>query len=489
MVDNRAAYGCLILFSYKTGRKMTKLFLVTIALILLPVSCSLFDFLFNDECIDETPKTLIVFDNLMGISGVTIYEDPRRRDIDIVARVPSSQLSQGIEWQPSTSTPFYFTYHVGLGGINGFTFDYVPQFGKDQTEARINSNITTYITIPKLEETVSSTEQLLSNNSFIVIQNNSTFPLRLQRGSSIITPDNSNSFSISAGEMAHYMVNPGAVSPYLLFSGALEIPFPDSITNFEAGYVYIFTYENNSISFDSRTELIWKNIFVPGTTFTEQLTWLWSNVQSGETYHFWITGLQSMTSPYNHLDFTNRDNITITLNSGGISTIGSLIIGSGVTLVLNDIAMQTRIGVRNGGTLIMNTGSIREVSNSGIFNMYGGSVFGSTGTGVSNSAGTFNMYGGSIFGNSRGVVNNSGMRNIFNMRGGRIFGNTGTGVQGHFRISNGVINGVSGSEPNNGGAFSGGGQFGRFNADGVFSSHGDLSTTNDTIHVINGVLQ
>jgi hypothetical protein len=226
---------------------------ITIILLGLLISC--------EEDGIAPPETLIVFNNTQGISDVTVFEDPRRRNNDIIARVPAGQLSKEIKWAANASTSFYFTYNVGVTGITGFTFDYVPPFGRDQIETSIISGVTNNITIPKLEDTVLSSDMLLSNDSFIVLTNSSSFSFRLQRGSIAIIPDNlPDAPVVMAGEMAHYRINPGAVSAYHLFTRGLEIQFPDSLINFEAGYVYVFDYTINGISFVRITRLVLGNL-------------------------------------------------------------------------------------------------------------------------------------------------------------------------------------------------------------------------------------
>jgi len=221
-------------------------------------------------------KTTIVFDNTGGICAVSLYDDYRRRDEDKIAEVPAGRLSDGIEYTPGDAVPFYFLYTVNLKGVSGFTLNYVPQLGKDQIMVRINEGYATTIPIPKLNETVSSPDQLLSNMSYLLIQNNSSFTFILLRGSSIIMPDYSSSSLVNSGERARYTINPGAVSPYQLLAGADYNAFPGSIAGFEAGRVYSFVYDGN-VSLISEVEIKLENVAnnsgesgggVGGSTFT-----------------------------------------------------------------------------------------------------------------------------------------------------------------------------------------------------------------------------
>ena len=118
---------------------------------------------------------------------------------------------------------------------------------------------------------------------------------------------------------------------------------------------------------------------------------------------------------------------------------------------------------------------------------------------------TFTMHGGTISHNTAqwggGVFVGSG--GTFNMRGGTISGNSSTGdgggVQnwGTFRISDGIIHGDDAAMNERNTASSGaalsqrGGTalHGTFNVLGGFSSRGVLSTSEVTIHVLDGDLR
>ena len=108
-------------------------------------------------------KTIITFDNTQGICNVSVFFDHNRRPQDKIADIPAGQMSQEIEWTPSNSTPFYFTYHINLKGIGGFTLDFIPEIGKDQTVTRIDANKKTNIRVHKLNETLSS-----QNNYYLI---------------------------------------------------------------------------------------------------------------------------------------------------------------------------------------------------------------------------------------------------------------------------------------------------------------------------------
>ena len=199
------------------------------------------------------------------------------------------------------------------------------------------------------------------------------------------------------------------------------------------------------------------------------------------------------------------------------------------------------ISIGGSGTVIMHNGSIKSNSLGGVslshyctFTMYNGIISnnkGENGVGVNifgNDA-VFTMNGGKICNNLAGTVYYPGMLAIeyyrgegagvavggsatFIMNGGEISGNSaiddfyklesnGGGVYlkfyGTFYFTNGVIYGINEGENSNyaiyGSAFFDDlvhtkAQYGSF-INGIWNSNGNLSTTNSTIRVINGILQ
>ena len=260
-----------------------------------------------------------------------------------------------------------------------------------------------------------------------------------------------------------------------------------------------------------------------GDTLAEQLAWLRTNAQNGNSYTLEISGNEDL-SPAQAALPTGRSGLTVTLSGGGtmrnvsLSENGILFtVGSGVTLVLgNNVALIGRsdndnhmVRITSGGTLVMNTGS-RIVDNTNATTTIanrGGAVRVNTG-------GTFTMNGGEIsgnastasFGHGAGVHVAGG--GTFNMRGGVISGNTalesssdGGGVfnAGIFRISDGIIygdaapGGLANTATRNGSALLSDGtaataQRGTFTGSD-FESLGDLNTSNATIHIVSGVFQ
>jgi len=249
-------------------------------------------------------NTTIVFDNTQGICAVAVYDSYQRREQDKIIEVPAGQLSAEIEWTPGDLVPFYFLYRINLKGINGFTLDYVPkEIGKDQTSVRVDANTKTTIGIHKLNETVSSPNDLLSEKSYLLIQNNSSFSFRLLRGTSILTPESSSSSLVNSEERAKYTINPGAASPYQLLVGADYKQFSGSIVSFEAGHVYSFIFDGN-VSLIAEVEIILENVAqtnarpetpgAPAVTASDGLLTLrWIAIHGAESYEVYASTTQN----------------------------------------------------------------------------------------------------------------------------------------------------------------------------------------------------
>jgi len=230
------------------------------------------------------------------------------------------------------------------------------------------------------------------------------------------------------------------------------------------------------------------NIIAQGNNFADKLAWLQAFVQSNNSYILEIKADENI--PSQKLEYTGRNNITITIKGIGAnrviscSSMGAMfIITSGVTLVLdNNITLRGGgVVVESGGILNMNNGSTITGGNPGVkvfgtFNMNGGTISGNSaveirymgdpiyeGSGVAVYGGTFNMSGGTIsnnYGNGVGVNGDSnagGFYNtsegVFNMSGGTISGNNNGGV--HVNCRNNIGAALKGTFFMNGGTISG----------------------------------
>jgi hypothetical protein len=196
----------------------------------------------------NNPNSIITFDNSHGICTAVVYADSRRRDQDKIAEISAGQVSPEIKRASGASVTFYFSYLISLKGISDFNINYVPEMGKDQKVVRIDANKTTNIEIPRLDEAVSSSEQLLSSYSHLLILNNFSYSLELYRGTTAaIRPDNSPSSPVvNTGERAHYVINPGVSYDYRLRIGTEYRALTGAPFSFEAGRVYSFIFDGTA---------------------------------------------------------------------------------------------------------------------------------------------------------------------------------------------------------------------------------------------------
>jgi uncharacterized repeat protein (TIGR02543 family) len=200
-------------------------------------------------------NTYVKFDNTQGVCTVIVYNDYQRRNTDIITTVRAGASSTQILWTGSASWPFYLSWQFAVPGAEENTVIYTPStVEKNQVLARIDSGKITSIRIPKLEDTLPALNELLSGDSYLIIQNNASYSFMLHRGSSQITPENLGGAVVNAGEKALYKVEGGAASSaYTLLVGASSVGFPASPAQFAAGHVYRFVYSGAEITAQSET--------------------------------------------------------------------------------------------------------------------------------------------------------------------------------------------------------------------------------------------
>jgi uncharacterized repeat protein (TIGR02543 family) len=257
---------------------------------------------------------------------------------------------------------------------------------------------------------------------------------------------------------------------------------------------------------------------VSGSDLAAKLAWLQTNALSNTNYIVEVEANESIGP--NNLSYSSRTNIGITLiGTGAVRTVslssnGTLFtVQDGVTLTLdNNITLQGRtsnnaslVRVNSGGTLVMNTGSRITGNRFTNSSYYGGGV---------DVAGRFTMNGGEISGNHAtdrgGGVNVDGNNAIFTMRGGVISGNStsfnGGGVyvfRGTFTMITGTIYGSNETTTSlrntttnslgEGAAFDMSTGYGAraqrgYSNGSTWVSTGNITKTNNTIKVVNGVL-
>ena len=216
-------------------------------------------------------------------------------------------------------------------------------------------------------------------------------------------------------------------------------------------------------------------IKVSGSTLAAKLLWIKNNAKNDTSYIVEVNANESIGPQY--LNY-GKSGITICLRgTGGVRTISlteadSLFdIASGITLILDgNITLKgvndnewALVYIRNGATIVMNSGSLITGNNTdsggggiyvsgGSFTMNGGTISGnntdSGGGGIYVYGGSFTMNGGTISGNNAdyggGIYVSGGS---FTMNGGTISGNNadyGGGIyasDGSYTINDGIISG------------------------------------------------
>jgi uncharacterized repeat protein (TIGR02543 family) len=195
---------------------------------------------------------------------------------------------------------------------------------------------------------------------------------------------------------------------------------------------------------------------VPGSSLAEKLVWLQTNALSNVNYTVEVNADEDIDPT--SLNYNPRTNIGVTLVSTGaeriigLSSTGCLfIVSNGVTLTLdNNITLQGRSD---------NNASLVYVNNGGTFTMNGGVISGNTaafGGGVYVGGGIFRIVTGTIYGSNE---TDTDLRNTATSSGAAL---------SLFEESTAEFGTFSGEE---------------------WNRNGTLGTTDDTIRVVNGILQ
>lgn len=191
-------------------------------------------------------------------------------------------------------------------------------------------------------------------------------------------------------------------------------------------------------------------------------------------HHYYLTSDVTLTS-----DWMVKDNIVLCLNGHSIKQTGNdmvIYVQTGFTFSLCDCNRGDNAIEANGNYFV------NAVEASGVFNMYGGVIRGSSKKGgvevAHNNGSTFNMYGGEISGNKwgvdvRGSVANSG---TFNMYGGIICNNNkGSDEGGGVVVEQNAIFNMSGGEISSNRANTGGGVCMKSSAAGFTMTGGKIT--------------
>jgi hypothetical protein len=196
--------------------------------------------------INPEGKTLVKFTNLEQYR-VVIYGDSLRNSV--LTEIPGYGEAT-IEAEPNPGgTAFYPTFYLNLFGKPGITIPCDAQ-GK---AASIIKNQTTRVTIPKL--TLEDMEKL--NFAYIEIINNSQSTLTLKEGNEKAFLPKGNYLTI-INENGHevYEISPGDISRYGVMANVITpVQFPQSLTEFRKGIIYVMTYNGANILVEEKPVL------------------------------------------------------------------------------------------------------------------------------------------------------------------------------------------------------------------------------------------
>ncbi|MDR1326473.1 MAG: fibronectin type III domain-containing protein [Treponema sp.] len=210
----------------------------------------------EEEKTNTQGKTTLEFDNRDGDFRVSVYTNPARQDAQKIIDVEGLARSEQIAWTPNQSGyTFYFTYHPVIDGIR---IPYNPGT-KGAVVARIDEHKNNTIPIPILASIVSPNESL-TNDVYLSIENSGFFPLRVLLSNTPLTPLYTTSSILNAGEKGVYTISAGTASPYHIEVNAINYPFSDSTSDFQAGHWYSFNYNNGIINAVDQKPLTLANV-------------------------------------------------------------------------------------------------------------------------------------------------------------------------------------------------------------------------------------
>jgi len=168
---------------------------------------------------------------------VEIFGDPSRLNklVDIKPR----SISEFVEWSPNaTGASFYPTYMINIEDV---FFPYegeviIARIDEGQNKIRVH-----------LLSQLSADEKArhISNETYIGIQNPSTFTLSLRQGTVELPVEGTSSPLLNGGESGSFRIDVGPVSAYTVMRNTFDpLEFPAHImgTEFESARHYSFRY-------------------------------------------------------------------------------------------------------------------------------------------------------------------------------------------------------------------------------------------------------
>jgi len=252
----------------------------------------------------NNPKTQIRFTNLEQYP-VKIYSDSLRKDL--ITEIAANSV-ETIEYYPnSAGTAFYPTFIIQILDSPVITIPY----NAPVIITLVKTDVITPVVIERIEA-------LEINSSFLKIINNSEISISLQEEGKEINPISDGTSIIMPKKNAVYEVYPGACSRYSIMRNTINpIDFPDNITNFKKGLVYVVTFNGINLTLTDELSILQtippaipENVQITGGGKSPNVQITWDEVYGATSYRVYRTsgsefGTYSPIATTKELSFTN----------------------------------------------------------------------------------------------------------------------------------------------------------------------------------------
>jgi len=238
-------------------------FIAVITMFLL--SCTgFYDLRDYPEIIDEGVKdpdgnvistTFIRFFNEDGYFPVDVFSS-YTRDLKVNKDTISAlSITEEIPWVPTKTGEsyfFYLTYYMLVD--EGIRIPFIPRqrWGVSSTQVSIPFNTTTTVPIYNLS-TIIPNEEFLTDDVYVIIDNNYATAVQFQSGNIVLPPENINNTIINPGAKGLYKLAPtNNISVYNISMAGIRRNLPSDMTSLAAGHIYFLEVPTNGIPVTKR---------------------------------------------------------------------------------------------------------------------------------------------------------------------------------------------------------------------------------------------
>jgi len=184
----------------------------------------------------RSEKTSVSFVNNNNFP-VEIFSDPSR--LNKLVDVKPRSVSASVEWSPNaTGASFYPTYMVYIEDVS-FPYEGEVIIARiDDGQNKIRVHLLSQLSVDEKERHI-------SNDTYIGIQNASSFSLTLRQGTVELPVEGSTSPLLNGGESGSFRIDVGPASAYTVMRNTFEpLDFPANIMEmeFESARHYSFRY-------------------------------------------------------------------------------------------------------------------------------------------------------------------------------------------------------------------------------------------------------